>query len=176
MVNLAVAKRYGIWGSLMEDAEPPVGCTTEAWLLWAGIGGLVACVFLRVYRCHSVLVRQDGFMWPSLLQFAIVMTPFLVPPTFTSVHPDTVAFDEDTQECERRSETPEAFAVGVAYVLAIAMIVLTIRLREVKLQVTRCPLPFKTSSKKMICEGFRHCFRFIHVLAAASVLGATVQR
>ncbi len=136
LVNLAVAKRYGVLGSLTEDEEPPVGCTTEAWLLWVGIGGLVACVFLRVYRCHSVLVLQDGFMWPVLLQFALVMTLFLVPPTFASVHPSNVEFDEDTHECERQSEMPEAFAVGVAYVLAIVMVTLTVRLRAVKLQVT----------------------------------------
>eukprot|EP00752_Nemacystus_decipiens_P005672 g5133.t1 len=134
LVNLAVAMRYGWWGVMTDAPGPPVGCIEEAWLLWSGVGGFFACAFLRVYRCHNVLVLTDGFMCPVLLQLAALLLPFLVPPAFFVTHTGEVAFDEDTHECERQSDKPELFAFGVTVVLVAATAALTCSLRWVKLQ------------------------------------------
>lgn len=148
LVNLAVAVRYGWWGVVTDAAEPPAGCDTEAWLLWSGVGLFFACSFLRVYRYHNVLVLNDGFMCPVPLQLVTVLLPFLVPPAYFVTHPGAVAFDEETQECERRSDRPEAFAFGVMLVLVAATVALTCSLRGIKLQVVtrtyvcRCYLCF----------------------------------
>lgn len=153
--NLGVAKRYGMWAALTEAAEPPFGCIMEAWVLWTGLAGLLACVFLRVYRNHSVLVRHDGFMWALPLQLATLMIPFLVPPVFITVNANTtVAFDEDTQECERQSDTLEAFTIAAVSILTIAVVALTFRLRAVKLQVRRCSNFFSLEKRR----GFATCW------------------
>lgn len=139
LANLAVAMRYGWWGVVADASEAPVGCNAEAWLLWSGVGGFFACTFLRVYRYHNVLVLHNGFMWPVPLQLAILSLPFLLPPAFFTLHTGVVAFDEDTQECERQSEKPEAFAFGAMAVLAAATAALTFSLRGTRLQVPLFP-------------------------------------
>lgn len=127
----------------MTDASgPPIGCNEEAWLLWSGVGLFFACSFLRVYRHHNVLVLNDGFMCPVLLQLAALLLPFLVPPAYFATHTGDVAFEQDTQECERQSDKPEAFAFGVMVVLVTATVALTYSLRGVKLQVGVSP-PFR---------------------------------
>lgn len=120
---------------MTEEPEPAIGCIAEVWLLWLGAGGLCACAFLRVYRSHSVLIRHNGFMWSVLLQLAVVLVPFLIPPTFFTVRTDLVAFDQDTLECERQSEGSEAFALGVIVILAVCTAALTCRLPRVRFQV-----------------------------------------
>lgn len=137
LVNLAVALRYGWWGILTAESEPAIGCNTEAWLLWLGAGGLFACAFLRVYRSHSVVIRQNAVMWPVLLQLALTLVPFVFPPAFFSLRTSLITFDEETQECERQSDGPEAFALGVMVFLAVLTTALTSRLQKVRFQVLR---------------------------------------
>lgn len=135
LVNLAVAMRYGWWGVVSGTSEPLAGCNAEAWLLWSGAGLFFACSFLRVYRYHNVLVLHDGVMCPVLLQLATVVSPFLVPPAYFLTHAGFVAFDQDTQECERQSDGPEAFAFGFMVVLVAATVALTYSLRGIEPQV-----------------------------------------
>lgn len=135
LFNLAIAMRYGWWGVVMDAWETPVGCSMEPWLLWSGVGGFFACSFLQVYRYHNVLVLHNGFMWPVSLQLAALMLPFLSVPVLFAVNTGVVAFDEDTLECERESEKPEAFAFGSMVVLAAATAALTLSLQDTKTQV-----------------------------------------
>lgn len=139
LVNLAAAMRYGWWGTLTNASEAPLGCNVEAWLLWSGVGGFFACAFLRVYRYHNVLVLHDGRMCPLPLQLATLLLPFLVPPAFFTGHTGAVAFDQDTQECERQPNKSETFAFGIMVVMASATVALACSLRRTKLQVTVLP-------------------------------------
>lgn len=56
--------RYGLWGA---DGEA-LGCDVVASFTWIGLGALFSTAFLRIYRAHDVLVRQDGAMWPVVAQ------------------------------------------------------------------------------------------------------------
>lgn len=56
--------RYGLWGS---DGEA-LRCDVVASFTWIGLGALFSTAFLRIYRAHDVLVRQDGGMWPVVAQ------------------------------------------------------------------------------------------------------------
>lgn len=133
LLNVAVALRYGWWGTLAEDPQPMIGCNAEAFLLWFGAGGLVACAFLRVYRSHRVLILHNAGMWPVLLQLTVLLLPFLFPLAFFALRP--MVIDDDTEECERQSEEPEAFAFGGLVFLAVLTTVLTCRLEAVRFQV-----------------------------------------
>lgn len=156
LVNFAVAVRYGWWGVVTEEPGSPLGCDAEAWLLWSAVGGLFACSFLRVYRYHNVLVLHNGFMWPVSLQLVVLLAPFLVPPAFFATHTDDVAFDEDTHECERQSDTPEAFGYGAMVVLAAVTPALAYSLRGAKMQVP----PPKTSTVDIVVSvSFSSCRR-----------------
>lgn len=135
VTNLAVALRYGWWGTLTAKPDHPISCSGEAWLLWLSGGAFFACAFLRVYRNHKVLVRHNSAMWPVPLQLSCMVLPFLLPPAILTAHPSLSAFEEDTQECERRSDPPEAFALGVLVVLVAGTVALTYNLREVRFQV-----------------------------------------
>lgn len=138
LVNLAVALRYGWWGTLTEESEPMMGCNPEAFLLWSGAGGVCVCAFLRVYRNHSVLIRHNAAMWPILLQLAVLLVLIFFPPAFFAVRTNLMVFDEDTLECERRSEEPEAFVLGGMVFLAVLTSILTSRLQAVRFQVRVC--------------------------------------
>ncbi|CAM9222598.1 unnamed protein product, partial [Hapterophycus canaliculatus] len=95
---------------------------------------LFACAFLRVYRNHKVLIRHNSVMWPVPLQLGVVLLPFLLAPTILTARAGLLVFEEDTQECERMSEKPEAFALGVIVVLTAATVALTRRLWAVRFQ------------------------------------------
>lgn len=64
MATFGVSLRYGMWGT---DGQE-VGCTAVAWFVWLGLGALFSTAFLRVYRYHDVLVRENGVMWPIVAQ------------------------------------------------------------------------------------------------------------
>lgn len=68
LVTAAVPMRYGMWGSAGQEASRPVGCSTQAFLVWLGGGGLFCCGFLRLYRHHKILVRHSARMWPITVQ------------------------------------------------------------------------------------------------------------
>lgn len=138
VTNLAVALRYGWLGLLSAKPDPPISCTGDAWLLWSGTGALLAFAFLRVYRSHKVLIRHNSVMWPVSLQLGLVLLPFLFPPAFLTARPDLLESEEDTQECERHSEVPEAFA-------------LTFCLRAVRFQVRQT----FSSAKVIKCRDYR---------------------
>ncbi|CAM9127306.1 unnamed protein product [Ectocarpus sp. 6 AP-2014] len=95
---------------------------------------MFACAFLRVYRSHSVLIWHNGFMWPVPLQLGITIMPFVVTPTALISGAEALVFDEETNECERDSEMPEAIAVGFMALLAAATGALTYRLQAVRFQ------------------------------------------
>ncbi|CAB1111557.1 unnamed protein product [Ectocarpus sp. CCAP 1310/34] len=130
----AVAMRYGWLGPPTEESKRPVGCATETWMLWLGAGGMFACAFLRVYRSHSVLLWHNGFMWPVPLQLGITIMPFVLTPAALNSGADALVFDEETNECERDSEMPEAIVVGFMALLAAATAALTCRLQAVRFQ------------------------------------------
>lgn len=104
-------------------------------MLWLGAGGMFACAFIRVYRSHSVLLWHNGFMWPVPLQLGITIMPFVLTPAALISGAGSLVFDEETHECERNSEMPEAIAVGFMALLATATAALTCRLQAVRFQV-----------------------------------------
>lgn len=127
--------RYGWLGLPTEESKRPVGCVTEMWILWLGAAGMFASAFLRVYRSHSVLLWHNGFMWPVPVQLGITMMPFVLTPVSLTSGAGSLVFDEETNECERDSEMPEAIAVGFIALLAAATAALTCRLQAVRFQV-----------------------------------------
>ncbi|CAM9524273.1 unnamed protein product [Ectocarpus sp. 12 AP-2014] len=95
---------------------------------------MFTCAFLRVYRSHSVLLWHNGFMWSVPLQLGITIMPFVLTPAALNSGADALVFDEETNECERDSEMPEAIAVGFMALLAAATAALTCRLQAVRFQ------------------------------------------
>ncbi|CAN0500947.1 unnamed protein product, partial [Ectocarpus sp. 12 AP-2014] len=126
--------RYGWLGLPTEESKRLVGCATETWMLWLGAGGMIACAFLRVYRSHSVLLWHNGFMWPVPLQLGITIMPFVLTPAALTSGANALVLDEETNECERDSEMPEAIAVGFMALLAAATAALACRLQAVRFQ------------------------------------------
>ncbi|CAM9358018.1 unnamed protein product [Ectocarpus fasciculatus] len=103
-------------------------------MLWLGAGAIFGCAFLRVYRSHSVLLRHNGVMWPVLLQLGITIMPLVLTPVALTSGAGSLVIDEETNECERDSEMPEAIAVGFIALLAAATAALTCRLQAVRSQ------------------------------------------
>lgn len=69
-------------------------------------------------------------------QLLTLLVPLLLLPLVTFLaRPSLLVFDSVTQECQPRSDVPEAFALGVMVLMAAAAGVLTYRLRKARLQV-----------------------------------------
>ncbi|CAM9777285.1 unnamed protein product [Ectocarpus fasciculatus] len=129
--------RYGLWGA---DGEA-LGCDVVASFTWIGLGALFSTAFLRIYRAHDVLVRQDGAMWPVVAQLVLLLLPFTLAPAFLS-SPDVAMFDPASMECQPDSTMPEASAFVVMGILAAFALVLAVRLRVARVQA---PYEFETA-------------------------------
>ncbi|CAB1111553.1 unnamed protein product [Ectocarpus sp. CCAP 1310/34] len=137
IATLGVSMRYGLWGS---DGEA-LGCDVVASFTWIGLGALFSTAFLRVYRAHDVLIRQDGGMWPVVAQLALLLLPFTLAPAFLSSS-SVAMFDPASMECQPESTVPEWSAFVVMGILAAFSLVLAFRLRVVRVQA---PYEFETA-------------------------------
>ncbi|CAM9975069.1 unnamed protein product [Ectocarpus sp. 12 AP-2014] len=138
VATFGVSMRYGLWGS---DGEA-LGCDVVASFTWIGLGALFSTAFLRVYRAHDVLVRQDGAMWPVVAQqLALLLLPFTLAPAFLSSSGVSM-FDPASMECQPESTVPESSAFVVMGILAAFSLVLAVRLRVARVQA---PYEFETA-------------------------------